>query len=244
MTSAFRSAGQRCSALRLLCLQEDIFAPALAMLEGATRELRVGDPGIIGVHVGPVIDAQAKARLDAYIAECAAQTRVIYAGTAPDLGSFVAPHIILIERAGDLTTEIFGPVLHVMKWRAGDFSALVREIAAIGFWPDHRPAHANRAPDRRIFTNRGRWQYLRQPQHDRRGGRQPAFWWIRFERHWPQGRRPGLFAAIRQGDDADRQYRVIWRRRRAIGHGRLIGRLNRLRADQENSAAIADPRAI
>jgi RHH-type proline utilization regulon transcriptional repressor/proline dehydrogenase/delta 1-pyrroline-5-carboxylate dehydrogenase len=103
------------------------------MLEGATHELRVGDPRNIGTHVGPVIDAQAKARLDAYIAECAAQTRVVYAGTAPVLGSFVAPHIILIERAGDLTTEIFGPVLHVMKWRAGNFSALVREIAASGF---------------------------------------------------------------------------------------------------------------
>ena len=73
MTSAFRSAGQRCSALRLLCLQEDIFAPALAMLKGATRELRVGDPRLIGAHVGPVIDAQAKARLDAYLAERAAR---------------------------------------------------------------------------------------------------------------------------------------------------------------------------
>jgi RHH-type proline utilization regulon transcriptional repressor/proline dehydrogenase/delta 1-pyrroline-5-carboxylate dehydrogenase len=133
VTSAFRSAGQRCSALRLLCLQEDIFAPALTMLQGATRELRVGDPRLIGVHVGPVIDAQAKARLDATIAECAAQSRVVYAGTAPATGSFVAPHIILIERAGDLTTEVFGPVLHVMKWRAGDFSALIREIAANGF---------------------------------------------------------------------------------------------------------------
>jgi RHH-type proline utilization regulon transcriptional repressor/proline dehydrogenase/delta 1-pyrroline-5-carboxylate dehydrogenase len=133
VTSAFRSAGQRCSALRLLCLQEDIFAPALAMLAGATRELRVGDPRLIGAHVGPVIDAQAKARLDAYIAVCAAQSRVVYAGTAPGLGSFVAPHIILIERAGDLATEIFGPVLHVMKWRAGHFSALIHEIAASGF---------------------------------------------------------------------------------------------------------------
>jgi RHH-type proline utilization regulon transcriptional repressor/proline dehydrogenase/delta 1-pyrroline-5-carboxylate dehydrogenase len=133
VTSAFRSAGQRCSALRLLCLQEDIFDPALAMLEGATRELRVGDPRLIDTHVGPVIDAQAKARLDAYLAECAAQRRVVYAGAAPASGLFVAPHIILIERAGDLTTEVFGPVLHVIKWRAEDFSALIHEIAATGF---------------------------------------------------------------------------------------------------------------
>jgi RHH-type proline utilization regulon transcriptional repressor/proline dehydrogenase/delta 1-pyrroline-5-carboxylate dehydrogenase len=131
--SAFRSAGQRCSALRLLCLQEDIFAPALAMLEGATRELRVGDPRLIDTHVGPVIDAQARARLDTYVADCAARGRVVYAGAAPAGGLFVAPHIILLESAGDLTAEVFGPVLHVVKWRAEDFSALIREIAATGF---------------------------------------------------------------------------------------------------------------
>ena len=61
------------------------------MLAGAARELRVGDPRLIGTHVGPVIDAQAKARLDAYLAECAAQGRVLYAGTAPAAGLFVAP---------------------------------------------------------------------------------------------------------------------------------------------------------
>jgi RHH-type transcriptional regulator, proline utilization regulon repressor / proline dehydrogenase / delta 1-pyrroline-5-carboxylate dehydrogenase len=133
VTSAFRSAGQRCSALRLLCLQEDIFAPALAMLKGATRELRVGDPRQIATHVGPVIDAQAKARLDAYLAECAARGRIVHAGSAPASGQFVAPHIILLERAGDLTSEVFGPVLHVTKWRAEDFSALIHEIAATGF---------------------------------------------------------------------------------------------------------------
>ena len=135
VTSAFRSAGQRCSALRLLCLQEDIFAPALAMLKGAARELRVGDPRLIGTHVGPAIDAQAKARLDAYLGQCAAQGRVVYAGSAPASASglFVAPHIIQLERASDLTSEVFGPVLHVIKWRAENFSALIREIAATGF---------------------------------------------------------------------------------------------------------------
>ena len=133
VASAFRSAGQRCSALRLLCLQEDIFAPALAMLEGAARELRVGDPRLIGTHVGPVIDAQAKARLDAYLGQCTTQGRVVYAGSAPPSGLFVAPLIIQLERASDLTSEVFGPALHVIKWRAENFSALIREIAATGF---------------------------------------------------------------------------------------------------------------
>ena len=133
LTSAFRSAGQRCSALRLLCLQEDIAAPVLAMLEGAAREWRVGDPRQIETHMGPVIDARAKAELDAYIAECFAQDRVIYAGAAPAGGCYVAPHIVQIDCPGDLRREVFGPVLHVATWRAEEFSSLVDEIAASGY---------------------------------------------------------------------------------------------------------------
>ncbi|WP_374544792.1 bifunctional proline dehydrogenase/L-glutamate gamma-semialdehyde dehydrogenase PutA [Rhodoblastus sp.] len=132
MTSAFRSAGQRCSALRLLCLQEDIAEPALAMLIGAARELRVGDPRRLETHVGPVIDADAKRRLDAYLAECAATGKTLFAGASP-AGHYVAPHIARIGRPRDLTAEIFGPVLHVTTWRAGDFSALIDEIAASGY---------------------------------------------------------------------------------------------------------------
>jgi RHH-type proline utilization regulon transcriptional repressor/proline dehydrogenase/delta 1-pyrroline-5-carboxylate dehydrogenase len=133
VTSAFRSAGQRCSALRLLCLQEDIYAPALVMLEGATRVLRVGDPRRIETHVGPVIDAAAKARLDAYLAVCEEQGRVVYAGAAPTGGFFVAPHIVRLDRARDLTQEVFGPILHVTSWRSEGFSALIGEIAANGY---------------------------------------------------------------------------------------------------------------
>ena len=130
--SAFRSAGQRCSAMRLLCLQEDIYAPALAMLIGAARQLRVGDARAIETHVGPVIDAAAKARLDAKLAEYAAQGRILFAGAAPS-GLYVAPHIVRLDRPGDLQEEIFGPVLHVTSWRGRDFSPLVEEIAANGY---------------------------------------------------------------------------------------------------------------
>ncbi len=132
ISSAFRSAGQRCSALRLLCLQQDIFGPAVAMLAGAARELRVGDPKALATHVGPVIDAAAKARLDAKIAEYAAQGRILYAGAAPP-GLFVAPHIVRLDRAADLRDEIFGPVLHVTSWRGEDFAALIGEIGASGY---------------------------------------------------------------------------------------------------------------
>jgi RHH-type proline utilization regulon transcriptional repressor/proline dehydrogenase/delta 1-pyrroline-5-carboxylate dehydrogenase len=132
LASAFRSAGQRCSALRLLCLQEDMAQPALAMLIGAARELRVGDPRRLETHVGPVIDADAKQRLDAYLAECAAAGKVLFAGAAP-AGHYVAPHIVRIGRPRELTAEIFGPVLHVTTWRVGNFSGLIDEIAASGY---------------------------------------------------------------------------------------------------------------
>ncbi|MBG0809774.1 bifunctional proline dehydrogenase/L-glutamate gamma-semialdehyde dehydrogenase PutA [Methylosinus sp. H3A] len=136
LISAFRSAGQRCSALRLLCVQEDIAEAALALLIGAVEELRVGDPRALSTHIGPVIDARAKAQLEEYLALRRAQGRVLYAGEAPPRGSFVAPHIVRLDRAGDLRAETFGPVLHVATWRARDekdFLRLVEEIAANGF---------------------------------------------------------------------------------------------------------------
>jgi len=136
IVSAFRSAGQRCSALRLLCLQEDIAQATLALLIGAAKELCVGDPREVSTHVGPVIDAEAKARLEGYIARRRAEGRVLYAGAAPQRGNFVAPHIVRLDRAGDLREEIFGPVLHVATWRAQDEKDLVRlieEITANGF---------------------------------------------------------------------------------------------------------------
>ncbi len=133
LASAFRSAGQRCSALRLLCLQEEIAPACIETLIGATCELRVGDPREIGMHVGPVIDAEAKAKLDAYLARQAAAGRLLYAGVAPAAGTFVAPHILRIDRVGDLREEVFGPVLHVATWRADRFAELLGEIEASGY---------------------------------------------------------------------------------------------------------------
>jgi RHH-type proline utilization regulon transcriptional repressor/proline dehydrogenase/delta 1-pyrroline-5-carboxylate dehydrogenase len=163
LASAFRSAGQRCSALRLLCLQDDIFDPALAMLIGATRELQIGDPRDIATHIGPVIDAEAKAALDACLAQSAQAGRILYAGAAPEDGTFVAPHIVQIDSPRDLTREIFGPVLHVTRWRADDFSALIDAIAASGYGLtiglhtriERRIAElARRAPAGNIYVNR------------------------------------------------------------------------------------------
>ncbi|MGA8169296.1 MAG: bifunctional proline dehydrogenase/L-glutamate gamma-semialdehyde dehydrogenase PutA [Methylocystis sp.] len=163
LTSAFRSAGQRCSALRLLCVQEDIERPCLALIEGAARELRLGDPRDIATHIGPVIDADAKARLESYLARRAEEGRVIYKGATPESGLFVAPHIVRVNRVGDVAEEIFGPVLHVVIWRAEEFGALIDEIAALGYGltlglqtriEQRRRELATRAPAGNIYVNR------------------------------------------------------------------------------------------
>ena len=101
ITSAFRSAGQRCSALRLLCVQEDVADRILEMIEGAARALVVGDPREIATHVGPVIDADAKEKLDKWVAEHASRVRFRHDG-APADGLYVAPTIIVLDRARDL----------------------------------------------------------------------------------------------------------------------------------------------
>jgi RHH-type transcriptional regulator, proline utilization regulon repressor / proline dehydrogenase / delta 1-pyrroline-5-carboxylate dehydrogenase len=132
ITSAFRSAGQRCSALRLLCVQEDVADRIIEMVEGAARTLKVGDPRDASVQVGPVIDAEAKEKLDAWIAAHA--SRVIFRhDRVPATGTFVAPAIITLERARDLKQEVFGPVLHVVRWRAAELDALLGDIAASGY---------------------------------------------------------------------------------------------------------------
>jgi RHH-type transcriptional regulator, proline utilization regulon repressor / proline dehydrogenase / delta 1-pyrroline-5-carboxylate dehydrogenase len=161
VASAFRSAGQRCSALRLLCLQEEIAPAVIERLIGAAKELRIGDPRDIGVHVGPVIDAEAKEKIDAYLAR--EKAKVIYAGDAPASGTFVAPHILRVAWPGDVREEVFGPVLHVATWRADRFAALVDEIVASGYGLtfgletriDARIAEiARRAPAGNIYVNR------------------------------------------------------------------------------------------
>ncbi|WP_376097582.1 bifunctional proline dehydrogenase/L-glutamate gamma-semialdehyde dehydrogenase PutA [Roseomonas sp. CCTCC AB2023176] len=133
VTSAFRSAGQRCSALRLLCVQEEVADKVIAMIAGAAREMRVGDPADPATHLGPVIDAEAKARLDAHIARMSRDARVHLAGTAPPDGHFVAPHLFELRGPTDLAEEVFGPVLHVVRWRPDALDALLRDLASTGY---------------------------------------------------------------------------------------------------------------
>jgi RHH-type proline utilization regulon transcriptional repressor/proline dehydrogenase/delta 1-pyrroline-5-carboxylate dehydrogenase len=131
--SAFRSAGQRCSALRILYLQEDIADGMLEMIEGAARELNLGNPSEITTDIGPVIDEKQKAMLEAHIAEMKRSQKVRYAGKVPATGNFFAPHIVELDRPEALTREIFGPVLHVVRWKAKALDHVIASIDATGY---------------------------------------------------------------------------------------------------------------
>ena len=134
VVSAFRSAGQRCSALRLLVVQEDVADKMVEMIVGAGKELTLGDPRAIETHVGPVIDAAAKARLDAHVAVMQQAKRVKWAGDLPPLGgTYVAPHVIELSAIDELTQEHFGPLLHVVRWKAGELDAVLERIEASGY---------------------------------------------------------------------------------------------------------------
>ncbi|HET7609715.1 MAG TPA: bifunctional proline dehydrogenase/L-glutamate gamma-semialdehyde dehydrogenase PutA [Gammaproteobacteria bacterium] len=134
LASAFNSAGQRCSALRLLCLPEHTADEILRMLCGAMDELVVGDPQLLATDVGPVIDADAHRALTDYVGE--RERSVVHRvrlGAAHEHGLFVPPTVVALERASQLTREVFGPVLHVVRYDPRRLDALVDEINGLGY---------------------------------------------------------------------------------------------------------------
>ncbi len=136
IASAFDSAGQRCSALRVLCLQEDIADRTLAMLKGAMAELRIGRTDKLAVDIGPVITAEAKANIERHIEAMRARGRAVEQLALPEEaahGTFVPPTIIGIESIADLTREVFGPVLHIVRWRRDGLDNLIEDINATGY---------------------------------------------------------------------------------------------------------------
>ena len=131
VTSAFMSAGQRCSALRLLFLQEDIADQVLEMIAGAMDELVIGDPSDLKTDVGPVITPTAADGLAQHVARMRKEARIIKTsalGQAHSHGSFFAPHLIELQSAAQLTREEFGPILHVVRYRSTDIAAVLRSI--------------------------------------------------------------------------------------------------------------------
>ena len=132
--SAFRSAGQRCSALRLLCVQEQAAPKLIEMLKGAMDELRVGDPGRVATDVGPVIDEEARSGLEDHVG--AMNGRVLHrVAPKPDAdgGTFVAPTLIRLDDVADLNREVFGPVLHVATYKGERLPETVDALNAKGF---------------------------------------------------------------------------------------------------------------
>jgi len=134
ISSAFDSAGQRCSALRILCLQEEIAARTLAMLKGAMAELEVGDPRLLSTDVGPVITAEARDGILSHIDTMRARGfKTTQIAPAPSTGTFVPPTLIEVNRIADVEREIFGPVLHVLTYKRADLDRLIGEINATGY---------------------------------------------------------------------------------------------------------------
>ena len=136
LTSAFDSAGQRCSALRVLCLHDAVADRVLAMLRAALGELAIGDPARLATDFGPVIDAAARDALLTHIEGMRARGRPVFQVPLPagcDAGTFVPPTVIGIDALQELAGEVFGPVLHVLRFAAPDLPAVVEAINGTGY---------------------------------------------------------------------------------------------------------------
>ena len=131
--SAFRSAGQRCSALRCVYVQEDIVDHIQQMLIGAMDELELGDPWQLSTDIGPVISTEAQESINSYIAQASAEGRLLHQLKAPVSGSFIAPTLLSVNGIEDLEQEIFGPVLHLATFKAGSITGIIDAVNASGY---------------------------------------------------------------------------------------------------------------
>ncbi|WP_426711887.1 trifunctional transcriptional regulator/proline dehydrogenase/L-glutamate gamma-semialdehyde dehydrogenase [Cronobacter muytjensii] len=141
VASAFDSAGQRCSALRVLCLQEEIADHTLTMLKGAMAECRMGNPGRLTTDIGPVIDADAKAGIERHIQTMRAKGRKVFQAVRDNsvdarewqTGTFVTPTLIELESFDEMKKEVFGPVLHVVRYNRNNLAGLIEQINKAGY---------------------------------------------------------------------------------------------------------------
>jgi len=134
--SAFNSAGQRCSALRLLCLQEDIADRVIELLKGHMDELEVGNPAHLSTDVGPAIDAEARSILEAHVERMTVEATLLHRTPVPETlseGTFFAPTLIEIDRIEQLEREVFGPILHVLRYKAERLEETIDAINATGY---------------------------------------------------------------------------------------------------------------
>jgi RHH-type transcriptional regulator, proline utilization regulon repressor / proline dehydrogenase / delta 1-pyrroline-5-carboxylate dehydrogenase len=133
VNASFRSAGQRCSALRCLYVQTDVADKVLRLLKGAMDELALGNPWDLSTDVGPVIDAAAQTTIEGHIAKARAEGRIIHELASPQHGHFVAPTVIRVNSIADLGAEVFGPVLHVATFEAADLDRVIDAVNATGY---------------------------------------------------------------------------------------------------------------
>lgn len=136
VTSAFNSAGQRCSALRVLCLQSDIASRVIELLKGHMSELTIGDPANLSTDVGPVIDRESKAMLTEYVKMTSKKGKLIRQCDLPEAtekGTFVAPTAIEIDNISQLEREVFGPVLHVVRYSSDKLEKIMDAVNNTGF---------------------------------------------------------------------------------------------------------------
>jgi RHH-type proline utilization regulon transcriptional repressor/proline dehydrogenase/delta 1-pyrroline-5-carboxylate dehydrogenase len=136
LTSAFDSTGQRCSSVRVLFVQEDIADRVIAMLVGAMDLLRIGDPALLATDVGPLIDEPARAALEVHDARMQREAKLLRVLDLPpgtEHGTFFAPRVFELDRLDRLTGEVFGPILHVIRWQSGHLDRVLDAVIATGF---------------------------------------------------------------------------------------------------------------
>src|SRR5690606_38288334 len=136
MVSAFDSAGQRCSALRILFVQEDIADHVIRMLAGAMSEIEVGDPMLLATDVGPVIDRAAQKTLQAHEAFMTQNAKLIYKVALPSEaqhGTFFAPQAYELSDLSLLKQEVFGPILHVIRFKRDELDQVIDRINDLGY---------------------------------------------------------------------------------------------------------------
>jgi RHH-type proline utilization regulon transcriptional repressor/proline dehydrogenase/delta 1-pyrroline-5-carboxylate dehydrogenase len=138
VASAFEAAGQRCSALRVLCVQEDVADRLIAMLQGAMAEITLGTPAQLNVDMGPVIDERARAAIEAHVSAMQQRGCKVHriSHNAPDslpAGTYVPPTLIEITHIGQLEREVFGPVLHIVRYARSELGSLLQAINNTGY---------------------------------------------------------------------------------------------------------------